>query len=989
MRNILAGAFVLAVLVLLPASPAFAQEGRTGSVRGKVPDGSWRTLESEHFFVHFTEDSQQLAVQVADIAEDVHTRLSKDIKVELSDRTHIVVLDWYDSVNGLATPLPRNTIRLYPVGPGLSELELTFTDDWLRMIITHEYAHILTLDMADGVQSVLRKVFGRSVGTIPNIFMPVWIHEGYAVYNETKHTRGGRIRGPYFDMILRAAVLEKKFNTMSQAQAGVDSWPMATQYVYGAMFCQYLADRFGEERLLEIFRGQSCVLGPVVPWLPGQIEAVAISAYWLLLDPVGENGLRVFSRLPYKKLWAQWHAALKARYEKQRAEVEKKKLTFSRRRTNTGYRTVEPRFSPDGKRIAYISRGGDRRTQLRLMNCFGQDDRLLYHGGIESLSWSPDGKKIVFAMLDFWRGLYLYSDLYVYELESGAVRRLTRGLRARTPAWSPDGKKILFAVNSGSGNSDLAMLELKAQDRQVTYLTQTSDMSFYSGCAWAPDGKKIAFVQLVPGKLQQVCVANPDGSDAQVVTDGRAQALAPSWSPDGKYLLFTSSRTGIYNIFAYSFESKETVQLTNVLGGALSGSLSPDGGTLVFAGYSSDGWDIHTAPVKIKNAPKAQPFESLLADMKYERPVHTCTTRSYSAARTILPTAWTPFVYDTGEFGAMVAGTDILEKHFYTLHLGYNASLDRPVMGLLYDYEGCKYSGVPLTASVKAYRQPVFFEDLMEDIAGEYVDYWEDQSVLDVSLAASVWRSTETQVKLALGCEHKRFERVSHLEPGGTVPGTGKLGSVYLSGLFKNVKLYRKGISAADGREVGLSAKSALPSLGSDYRINSLTLSWSEYVSVGLADHHVVMVRVTGGASDGDIIDKRSFFQVGGPGQALPFSSAELIPLRGFKANKFLGTHAAVVTLEYRFPLWLIEGGPATRPVFFRKLSGYLFADSGNAWSGPMYLRKFKTGAGAGLRLTTDFFYQRLGGFALDVGFAHGFGRDGIDHIYFRVTFLW
>jgi WD40 repeat protein len=979
--------FVLA-LVLLPVGAAFSQEKKVGGICGKVPGGRWQTLEGENFLVHFTGGSQKLATRVANIAEEVHAKLTRKMEWKPSSRTHIVLLDWHDRMNAWASPLPRNNIRIYPVGPGLSELELTFTDDYLRMLITHEYVHTLCLDMASGVPAFLRKVFGRSMATVPTAYLPLWMHEGYAVYNETVQTRGGRIRGPYFDMVLRCAVLDGKFNTISQAQAGIDSWPVSTEYIYGGMFCKYLAGRFGEERLPGIFRRQSSHMGPFVPWLPGEFEMFIIALYWFAFDPVGGKGMQVFGR-PYETLWAEWRATLEARYKKQKAEAEKKGLTVVKRLTDTGYRTVEPRFSPDGKHIAYVSRGGDRNAQLRLMDSDGLNDRLLYQGAVESLSWSPDGKKIVFAMLDYWRGLYLYSDLYIYELESGRLRRLTYGLRARTPAWSPDGKKILFAVNTGRGNSDLAVLDLEKAENQVTYLGQPEDFSFYSGCAWSPDGKKIAFVRLAPGSLQRIYTADPDGSDMQAVTDGRTQDLTPSWSRDGKYLLFTSGRTGIYNIFARSFESGQTVQLTNVLGGALSPSLSPDGRTLTCAAYSADGWDIHTGRVELDKAPAAEPAKATLVELKYDERARSYEIKGYNALRTLFPTLWAPFFYSTGEYGAMVAGADILEKHLYTLQLGYNSYIEQPVMRLLYSFEGSKYRGWPLSLNLEAYRLPVLFPELMEDAAGEDVDYWEDQGVVDLSLGATVWRSTETEVKVSLGYEYKGFERLSHLEPGGTVPGTGRLSSAYLAGLFDNSRLYKMGISPADGRNVELTAKSAGSLLGSDYRVNSFRLNWSEYLSLPWARHHVLMARVAGGMSDGEVIDKRSFFQAGGSQAWLPNADSETFPLRGYETNDFQGMRAAVATLEYRFPLWLIESGPATEPIFFRKLSGYLFVDSGNAWSGPMYLREFKTGAGAGVRLATDLFYQRLGGYALDVGFAHGFSRDGISQFYFTVTLLW
>lgn len=977
------------ILAVTTASPdtLFAQEKRAGGVSGALPDSCWRTLESDHFLVHFTNDSEKLARHVAGIAEDVHERLSGDIDWDLSGRTHIVLLDWYDSMNGWSSPLPRNTIQIFPVGPGLSELELTFTDDWLRMVITHEYVHTLTLDMVAGLPAVFRKLLGRSVSTVPTAFMPAWVHEGYATYHESKHTAGGRVRGPYFDMILRIAVLEDRFNTLSQSQSGTDSWPMATQYVYGAMFCRYLADRYGEEKLFEIFRRQSSMFAPVVPWLPGLYETTLLSLYWLSVDPFGTNGFRIFSGVPYERLWFDWKRELERKYLGKKTELEKKGLTSTKRLTHTGYRTVEPRFSPDGSRIAYISRGGDRYTQLRIMDSDGSNDRLVCQGAVESLSWSSDGNRIVFSMLDYWRGLYFYSDLYICEVSTRSVKRLTKKMRARTPSWSPDGGKVLFATNTGCGNTDIAVLDLN--NRGVTSLTNTDDLSFYSGCAWSPKGDKIAFVRLAPGKLQQIWVADSDGSSMRAITDGLTQDLTPTWSPDGKHILFASGRTGIYNIFAYNVETQQTVQLTNVLGGAISPSFSRDGKTVAFAGYSGGGWDIQTAEVDLDKAPQAQEPSSVLRRVEYPELGGDYRITDYRALRTILPTSWSPFFYYTGEYGAIVAGQDVLEKHFYTLQLGYSSFVHRPVMGLAYIYEGLKYRSLPVVATVRGYKVPVFYPELMKDIEGDYADYWEERAAFDFSLGVIIWRSTETEIRLSLGYEWMKFERISHLEPGGSVPGTGTLSSVYLSADLDSTKLYRMGISATDGRKLNITGKSAGPSLGSDYRIESLMLTWAEYVSSPWGSHHVMMGRVRGGASSGDIIDKRSLFQVGGAEEILPVSNSSAYPLRGYEANRYMGTHAAVATLEYRFPLRLIEGGPATRGLFLRKLSGYLFAESGNAWSGPMYLRAFKASAGLGLRLSTDLFYRRLEGYAIDLGFAHGFDRGGIDQVYFAVAMLW
>ncbi|MFH1421860.1 MAG: BamA/TamA family outer membrane protein [Planctomycetota bacterium] len=975
-------------LITLPKI-TFSQEQKESDVYAELPKGSWYTLESAHFIVHFAEGSKELASHVADIAEDVHSKLTENIRWTPKECTHIVIIDWSDLANGWATPLPRNAIGVYPIGPGIPEFELTFTDDWIRMLITHEYTHILTIDMVDGLSKALRTIFGKSLATTPNIFMPNWILEGYAIYNEIKYTRGGRIRGPYYDMVLRAAVLEDRFNTLSQAQAGVDRWPLSTDYIYGGMFFKYLSERFGEKKLFEIFRRHSNLTPPSVFWLPGD-EALFIYIGWLIFDPVGENGKWIFATA-YETLWQQWHDSLKVKYENQRAEIEKNPVTVSKSLTDTGYLTMQPEFSSDGRQIAYLAWGEDRFYQLRVMDADGSHNRLLHQGFVESMSWSPDGKKIVFSKIEYPRGLFLFSDLYVCDIKSGEIIRLTHNLRARTPSWSPDSKKILFAVNTGKGNSDIAILNLKSN--KVTFLTNTTDLSFFSGCVWSPDGKKTAFLKLTPGKMQQIFIADPDGTNCEPVTNGETQDLAPSWSTDGKYLLFTSSRTGIYNIFAYKLETKETLQITNVIGGALSPSLSPDGKIMAFANYSSRGWDIHITSVNIENAQKTEPVISKMPETEYDYQKNSYEVKKYSASKTILPTSWAPYfsLFGTEEFGAVTSGSDILEKHNYSLQVGYTSPADRPIIGGLYRYKGWKYQALPITASFRGYRQAILFGEFTEDRRdNEPVDYWEDQRLASLSFEATAFSSITTYLSFSLGYEYKEFYSASDTSQFKNLPGTGRLSSVYLSGLLVDALFHNMSISPVDGRVVDLSVKSSLPSLGSNYKINSAILEWSEYISVPVARHHVAMIRTVGGVSDGDIIDKRSFFHLGGYDRSFLLDDEESIPMRGYKSNKFTGTKVAVVTFEYRFPIWLLESGPATRPVFFRKLSGYAFMDSGNAWSASTTsMRDFKTGVGAGVRLGFDFLYNRFEGYALDLGFAYGINDGGASQVYLTLTFLW
>src|SRR3989304_5820934 len=109
--------------------------------------------------------------------------------------------------NGFATVLPYNTIYIQTVPPSL-DMTIGEYEDWLRMLIIHEYSHILTMDTARGYSEVMRGIFGKPLppydpisflfflaSAPPNVFLPSWWHEGMATWGETEFTSAGRGRG--------------------------------------------------------------------------------------------------------------------------------------------------------------------------------------------------------------------------------------------------------------------------------------------------------------------------------------------------------------------------------------------------------------------------------------------------------------------------------------------------------------------------------------------------------------------------------------------------------------------------------------------------------------------------------------------------------------------------------------------------------------------------------------------------------------------------
>jgi len=256
------------------------------------PSFVWTTLVTPHFLIHYHQGGEETAKRAAVLAEDVHARLAPRIKWEPKDKTRIVIVDAMDEANGYTTPIPYNQIVLFLTPPsGTQGFGLTAYDDWLRLLITHEYTHVLQLDMVTGGPAALQKVLGRIY--FPNLFQPVWMLEGLATYEETEQTSAGRGRSPGAEMTIRTAVLENAFPDLGSAAVFPDSWPAGeVPYLFGEAFTRYIADTYGREKLAEIstvYSGR---------WFP------------LLVTSTSRKVLNA----EYQDLWNKWRKGLEVWY---------------------------------------------------------------------------------------------------------------------------------------------------------------------------------------------------------------------------------------------------------------------------------------------------------------------------------------------------------------------------------------------------------------------------------------------------------------------------------------------------------------------------------------------------------------------------------------------------------------------------------------------------------------------------------------------------
>ena len=274
-----------------------------------------------------------------------------------------------------------------------------------------------------------------------------------------------------------------------------------------------------------------------------------------------------------------------------------KQLTFGERSESS------PRWSPDGKTIAFVTaRGGpDEKPQIWLLPTDGGEARVLTHAreGVESYSWSPDGTRIAYLSADSTKRKP-HDDAVVFEqpttrvhlwvaaVPSGELREVAHGDFTLSmlaiegePQWSPDGTRIAF-VASPTG----LLRDLRGTAYVATVATSTFEAiapEFRAAPVgltqpvWSPDGRTLAFATFPQGKLQGDSIPEPVLNSGDIVLYDVASKQSRTihdptqpvtlsqlrWTSDGKSLVFVATDHVYQNVFAFDIASGHYRRVTS------------------------------------------------------------------------------------------------------------------------------------------------------------------------------------------------------------------------------------------------------------------------------------------------------------------------------------------------------------------------------------------------------------------------------------------
>jgi hypothetical protein len=948
LRGPLAGAVAaLALAAALVLGPAAAQGATLFA-----PDLRWRTIVTPHFRIHYHQGLEAMALRLADVAEAVHERESGRLGWTPATRTHVVLVDETDLANGYATPIPYNQVVLFATPPdGDTELVLN-SDDWLYTLFLHEYTHTLHLDRADGPPLAARSVFGRLPLLFPNAFNPKWMIEGLAVYEETEGTRAGRGRGSIFQGILRTQAAEGRLVPLDKANHPIHTWPGGqTPYLYGAYFLMDLAEN---ERPDAPFRLVDTYSDHLFPFLLKTNYRQALG-----------GDLRI--------AWRGWQHRLAASVANLPPPA-----AAPIRLTRSGYLTGGGRFTPDGRALVYTERTPNDHGRILLMPPTGDGParELAWRNGGRDLAFTPGGARIVFSQPEVTRNFRLFDDLYTLDPATGRTRRLTRGARLREPDVAPDGRVVAVA-NTVREDGGTALVLLPGLDAPATPspLYAPAPGTVFAHPRFSPDGSQVAVSVWRPGGGRQIALVDPADGSHRDITAGPGQHADPTWSPDGRHLLYTADPDGVFNLYARDTDSGATFRVTHVRGAALAPEVSPDGTTILYTGLHGEGFDLYRIPF---DPATWVPVETPAADpapRAATEPAPPATPvsapRPYRPYPAALPRFWLPVWYteepDTF-YGFFTLGNDPLAHHVWVLQAAIDPADRLPEVYATYLYDRFLPT-VQLSVS-QDFQGRVYTPS---NVFGGWVR--ERDASVDLIFPVNHFNHRQ-RLQIGVGLEDVGIKKECSacVVVGATTDLFLRLGVRHDS-----TQHYGLGISDTDGRRIALTEEIASDEWGSDRTGTGTVLDWREFVPLPRRAH-VIGARLTGAATTKDLR-----LAAGGPPNAVEDAFDRDFAVRGFPEAALVGDRLTRGTLSWRFPLGLPEWAPGTLPLFLEKLHGNLFLEGARVhqvsggWKG--------VGAG-GAELGSDFVVGYFIPFTLRLGVAVGGGPLGEVQGYLRVEGL-
>ncbi|MFH1759537.1 MAG: hypothetical protein ABIA63_00415, partial [bacterium] len=541
----------------------------------------WKYLQTTHFDIHYYKGGRDVAAFSAGVLENAYSNLAENLSYNIKKRIPIIIYlshNDFEQTNVILEPLGENTGGFTEIFK--SRVVVPFEGNYpaLRHVLHHELTHAVMYElMFDNILNAFR--------TQAYFHIPLWVAEGLAESQSLGWDLGS-------DMYMIDWVINNHQGTPFNEFYG----QLYMAYKGGMSFMNFMASQYGKESIPKFLK------------LLVRLKSV-------------EKAFKIATRVKFEEACDKWLRQMKKIYwpemgKRKHGDETGKQLTHLVK--DLSYFNLQPNFSPDGKTIAFFSdrkdypgiylMDADSGKVLKILVQSGTTDGLeSFYPFRSGLSWSPDGKKIVFVTKKSG------SDwLAVLDVETkNIVNKYNPDLgKISSPHWSPSGEEIVF-TGVKDAHTAIYILNLKTGKFEILI----KDKSHMDHPKWSPDGSRIVFESNKPeepdtyAKYYNLYIINKDGGGLRRITSNPFDETMADWSPTGDTLVFVSNRNGISNLYLMDVEKAEPKPITNTFGGCFTPSWCKKTNQIAISIFEHSSWNIYVInePQEKINADSLEP----------------------------------------------------------------------------------------------------------------------------------------------------------------------------------------------------------------------------------------------------------------------------------------------------------------------------------------------------------------------------------------------
>jgi TolB protein len=216
---------------------------------------------------------------------------------------------------------------------------------------------------------------------------------------------------------------------------------------------------------------------------------------------------------------------------------------------------------------------------------------------LQHLSWSPDGQRLLVTRIHLGK-----MGVWSVASDGSDWKNLVPGLNPSFDAsWTPDAKRIVFVYDQLQGTDGKLQIDIMDPDGGNRATLVPHRGAFEESPRFSPDGRWLAWTS-TRQKTQDIWLSDGLGKDAKNLTNNPANSNQPAWSPDGKRIAFCSWRSGNQDIWVMNADGSEPKNLTKSPRSDCWPAWSPDGKRIAFTSNRDGNYEIY-----IMNADGSEP----------------------------------------------------------------------------------------------------------------------------------------------------------------------------------------------------------------------------------------------------------------------------------------------------------------------------------------------------------------------------------------------